>query len=280
MASEFVLELLKEDGSIYSLKIESIDTNLGKAWGNLLSESIDSDTQIDEPHRIYSLNDNWGFNEISSEIKKCVDVVNSYKEGTIEYKDNLNYLHKYFEDFMQPNNEFYMSAPTNVREAIHEFNILIHRYEHKANVDQGKIVVSLTERPIRNMTIEEANEFDLELSPGDVTLKYCHKGKKIFDIFTDDEMDNRHVGDNNIKPQTCISSDFKIYFSDPIGGDIRNEFYDWLVTNDDFFLDIGIDLEDPMNTIGFGKVGRVVGDIDTIKKEIYGVTKIHNVRYN
>lgn len=276
----FFLDLLKGDGSLYTLTIESGDSELGIAWAKLLKASIDNGAIVTEPERIYYLNDKWDPALITEEMIKCIHIVNSYKKDTIIYKDNLNYLHKYFEDFVQPGNQFFDAAPTEVRQAIRELNILIHRLEHMARQRSEKIVVSLSKRPRYEMTIDQALEFKRDIIPGDVMIKYCHKGKKITDIFTDDELDNRHIGNNNIKPQKKISADFKIYLSDPTIAGFWDKFDIWINNNMKFFNDVGIDLNNPMNTIGFGKVGSIVGDINNIKKEIYGVTKIYNVRYN
>ena len=279
----FYLDLLKPDGSIYTLSIESLDTFLGKGWSKLLKTSIDDGAVITEPNRIYALNDNWTPDSIKEQLLDCIDVVNIYKPDTIIYKDNLNYLHKCFEDFMRPDkpdNKFYEGAPGFVRHAIRELNIHIHRLEHMARSGNEKIVVSLNNRPRVDMTLNQALEFKCAVAPGDVMIKYCHKGKKITDIFSDDELGDRHVGNNNIIPQHKISADFKIYLSNPIEKDKWSQFDEWLGNNINFFDSIGIDLNDPMNTIGFGKVGHIIGNIDDIKKEIYGVTKIYNVRYN
>ena len=276
----FYLDLLKDDGSKYTIEIEPINTNIGRAWTQLLRDAIDNGAMLTEPERIYSLNDKWSTKAIKKKLIECVNTVNSYKEGTIEYKNNWNYLHRYFEDFMQPDNIFYLSAPEHVQFAIREFNILIHRLEHQERNNNEKIVVTLNKRPRRLMTPEEASEFSLDLEDGDVVIKYCHKGKKVLDIFSDDELDNRHVSDTNIKPHKKISADFKIYLTQPISQNRKDEFHTWINENESFFNDLGIDFRDPLNTIGFGKCARIVGDIDKIKKEMYGVTKIDNVRYN
>ena len=278
----FYLDLIKDD-MIYTLAIESDDTILGKSWSKMLKDIIDSGVSVSEPERIYSLNNKWNLSLIKEQLLNCIDVVNDYKHNTIIYKDNLNYLHKYFEDFMRPDKsqyKFYQDAPELVKLAIREFNILIHRYEHMERNKGGKIVVSLDNRPSRTMTVEEASLFNTKIEPGDVVLKYCHKGKKIIDIFIDNELNNKHVGNKNIIPQKDISADFKIYFDNPFKYDFDLRFNKWLKTNIKFFNNIGIDFSDPMNTIGFGKVRKIIGDIDIIEKEIYGIKEIYNVRYN
>ncbi len=278
----FYLDLIKDDG-IYTLTIESNNTPLGKAWGQMLKDMVDSGISISEPERIYALNDKWNLNIIKEQLLGYIDIINDYKDNTIIYKDDLNYLHKYFEDFMRkdkPQHEFYIKSPKLVQRAIREFNILIHRYEHMERNKGGKIVVSLDNRPTRLMTPEEASEFNTKIEAGDVTLKYCHKGKKVIDIFIDGELDNKHVGNKNIIPQREISADFKIYFDNPFKPDFDLRFNKWLNQNIDFFKDIGIDFNDPTNTIGFGKVGKILGPIDIIEKELYGVKEIYNVRYN
>jgi hypothetical protein len=286
----YYLDLLNEDTNIFhTLLIKPLDNTLGQAWSAMLTKAIDDGFYCNEPKRIYALNDKWNNDGIMDNIKGCINIINEYKEGTIEFKDNLNYLHKYFEDFMLPDttqHQFYLDAPEEVKEAIREFNILIHRREHSKRLSKhGKIVVSLDHENIklrqkRRMTEEEASSFNNNIIAGDVVLKYCHKGKKILDIFIDDEITNRHVSAENITPHTDISPDFKIYFKDPFRSDFPERWEKWLVKNKQFFVNANIDLEDPMNTVGFGKVGKVIGDINKIEEQLIGITKIVNVRYN
>jgi hypothetical protein len=81
-------------------------------------------------------------------------------------------------------------------------------------------------------------------------------------------------------PQHKISSDFNINFSWMMQERRKQEFYRWLEENKSFLKSININIEDPSVTIGRGAVGKVVhNDMEELRKEIFGITKIHDITY-
>jgi hypothetical protein len=127
------------------------------------------------------------------------------------------------------------------------------------------------------MTLEEKKSFYPKVKAGDVYLKYCHKGKDLLDVFKDQD---DHVGDENILPQHKISSDFNIVLDNFIGRNTSKNLFLWLANNKNYLKSIGIDINNPEITIGKGVVGKVItNDIEQLKKELFGVTKIHDITY-
>jgi len=285
----FKVNLLNEHtGQTYQVKIKPVDNLLGRSWTALLKEAIDKGFEVSEPDRIYSLNDEWSKERIIEELQKRIEIVNMYDDNRIPFdltsrewdQDLFNELHRFFEDFMHPDSgephEFYWHGPKMVKQAIREFNVLIHRYEQFENLGCPKINVSIHQRPTRDMVQEECELFGWGINNGDVTLKYCHHGKHLVDYWNDED---DHIGDKNILPQFAISSDFKIYFCDTYGKRREKEFFDWMDERKEFLESINIIKDDPMLTTGLGVVGKVIGNPNLIKDELFGVTKIMDVTY-
>jgi hypothetical protein len=285
----FHLHLLNEKtNQVHILDLKPYDNVLGRSWSSLLKEAIESkNCWLVETDRIYHLNDNWSRHNILLEMQRCIDIVNMYDniidsdlDGEVN-QNTMNYLHTFFEKLRGKDEDpprWYLDAPRQVKDAVSDFNVLIHRYEdYDSMKEHAKITVCYKHRPTREMTLEEKKCFNLDLQPGEVYLKYCHKGKDLLDVFKDQD---EHIGDENILPQHKISSDFNINFSWMIQERRKQEFYRWLEENKSFLKSINIDIDDPSVTIGRGVVGKIVhNDMQELKKEIFGVTKIHDITY-
>jgi hypothetical protein len=285
----FHLHLLNEKtGSLHKVDIKPVDNILGQSWAALLKEAILSkNCWLVETDRIYHLNDEWSPENTIIKMNECIDIVNSY-DKIIDYKLDLNpnqevmnYLHTFFEHLRGKDEdppEWYINSPRHVKDAVTLFNVLIHRYEgFIAKRQTAKITVNYKNRPTREMTLEEKKSFYPRVKAGDVYLKYCHKGKDLLDVFKDQD---DHVGDENILPQHKISSDFNIVLDNFINRKTGLKLIDWLIEKKEFLKSINIDIEDPSTTIGKGVVGKIVcEDLEKLKNELFGVTKIHDITY-
>ena len=285
----FHLHLLNEKtGSLHTIDIQPANNVLGQSWSSLLKKAILSkECWLVETDRIYHLNDEWSKDNILAKMKNCIKIVNDYDNIiNVNLDDNIdqelmNHLHTFFEHLRGKDDNppmWYINAPRNVKDAVTSFNVLIHRYEgFIMNYKHGKITVSYKNRPTREMTLEEKSYFNLGMQPGDVYLKYCHKGKDLLDVFKDKD---EHVGDENILPQHRISSDFNLNFSWSMNENRKNEFNEWLQNKKEFLKSINIDIEDPSITIGKGVVGKIItDDLKQLQDSIFGVTKIHDITY-
>jgi len=285
----FHLYLLNEKtGFSHKIDIEPTNNILGQSWTALLKEAILSkNCWLVETDRIYHLNNEWSPENTIIKMNECIDIVNSY-DKIIDYKLDLNpdqevmnYLHTFFEHLRGKDEdppEWYINSPRHIKDAITLFNVLIHRYEsfiRKKPV--SKITVSYKNRPTREMTFEEKKSFYPRVKAGDVYLKYCHKGKDLLDVFKDQD---EHVSDENILPQHKISSDFNIVLDNFIEENKAKDLFIWINTKKEFFKSINIDVDDPEITIGKGVVGKIItNDIEQLKKELFGITKIHDITY-
>jgi hypothetical protein len=273
---------LEKDNNIVTIQFKECNHSLGQKWAAALRDHLDAGTYVAEPHRIYNLNQEWSEARIVTSLNECIDIVNNYKlvidyriEGTMTQQVS-NRLHHYFEVLRGENespNQFYVDAPRDVKNAIQEYNILIHRWEDLGA--SGRIVVQLKDRPIFPLEDDDYLHWNLNFQPGDIRLNYCHKGKPIWDVFKDgDDV----VGDDNIRPQFCYSADFSVGFNKG-PGDVP-QYHAWWEKMSPKLNQLGFYKNDPKCAVGLAVVGKIIGDPTEIKKEIYGTTKILGVRYD
>ena len=133
----FHLDLLKNNETV-TINFQENETQLGQKWAKALRDEIDKGITIPQPNRIYNLNDEWSESKVCDAINECIDIINAY-DKIIDFRlnksmtqDDSNKLHHFFEIMRGENdepNEYYLRSPKHVREAIEEYNVLIHRWE-------------------------------------------------------------------------------------------------------------------------------------------------------
>lgn len=304
----FHLHLLdKKKDIVHVLDIEPTNTVLGHTWSKLMKQTIIDDVKIIEKERIYYLNDEWGPEQTSIKINECIDIINSYdKNVRLDKKahanmtnEELNFFHEFVVD-LQGNDgerpEWYTQAPKQIKKAISDANVLVHRFEdfllqinknNKKDDKSYRISVSFDGgwgekesnniRLIREMTIDEKKCFSPGAKRGNVYLKYPHKGKSIYEMFKSKDHD---IMEEQIIPHNKICSDFKIVLYKDTSNYHLVNFYSWLNENKNLFLSKGIDINDPNITIGNGHVGKVLhDDYISLIDEIYGVSEILKVTF-
>jgi hypothetical protein len=146
------------------------------------------------------------------DLNNQIDIINNY-DSTIDCKvsitttqDDLNYLHKFFEDLIDT--PWYNNAPLEVRSALEKFNILIHLFEEQQrSTNHPSLIVTFTDSVRQLLTDEDMNQFTYYWQKGTVYINYCHVGKPVLDVFKDKDKITE-----NIKPQTHYSADFLIKF--------------------------------------------------------------------
>mgnify|MGYP007090124055 CR=1 FL=1 len=104
---------------------------------------------LDHPDRFYGFNPDQQEKQRAVEmIQHCVDTINSYEpiiDRPFDYtQDHLNYLHHIFEVhhglLNQQNSELWQRAPGNVRRALAELNLAVHRCETASRGNRPRFV--------------------------------------------------------------------------------------------------------------------------------------------
>ena len=203
------------------------ETSIAQRWATLLDEAIQQYT-IDDPKRLY------GFDTLDIErqkavdaINKCVDTINNYSPGFVERRmtpeliqDDLNYLHHIFEVYhgmLNEPHEFFLEAPKEVRQALGQLNLEVHRCEAMAEGTVRKMMpthlVTYYDQPrgpsIRTLEDEDYEHFTDYVDFGTVYLLYVEIGKTLQDMAIDDD---DHIGDEAYKPFRHYASDFVIRY--------------------------------------------------------------------
>lgn len=171
------------------------------------------------------------------ELKKRIDTVNNYRQNTIQStsiqdQESLNYLHKFFEELRGTTNagtDFYNNAPQEVKDAVDQFNMLIHECEHQMrDSDSPMLVVTFEGKERLELADDDYEHFTFKWKYGSVYISYCEVGKPLLDIFKDKDT---HVGEDAVKPQSLYSADFVIKFGIDVPDAYHNQrlkmFNEW-----------------------------------------------------
>ena len=229
------------------------DTSIAQRWAELLAESVEK-YSIDDPERLYGFDtEELERQRAVDAINKCVDTINDYKPGFVERRmtseliqDDLNYLHHIFEVYhgmLNEPHEFYLAAPTEVRKALGQLNLEVHRCEAMAEGTVRKMLpthlVTYYDMPRgpEHRLLEDADyeHFTDFYEFGTVYLLYVEIGKTLQDMSIDND---DHIGDEAYKPFRHYASDFVIrYFgtSHETWNNYRKLFRKHYEENQDFY---------------------------------------------
>ena len=233
-----------------TLEFQLLDSPIAELWVERMNSR--GNYPLDHPDRFY------GFNSQEEEarraehyIQSCINTINAYQTiidrpfTNYQDQDCLNYLHNIFERYHgqldQQDTEFWNQAPYEVRQALANLNLAVHRCE---SIDRGarpRFVCTWYGMP---KTLHLPQEYMLKYSTmstffGTVYLNYCEIGKTLEDLTTDRD---RYIGNDMFKPYDYYSADFVVKF----WNDSTNEIQDKLAgmqqyynTHQEFFQSRG-----------------------------------------
>lgn len=201
---------------------------------------------IDSPGRFY------GFGSIDNQIKyaleqmnSCINIINSYQPiinrrlVDVNDQDTLNYLHNIFECYHglldQQNTDYWNNASANVRAALADLNILVHRCESVARGANPRHVVTWYGLPkTEQLTIDDYKLFDSNIKFGTVYLNYVEIGKTLDDLAVDND---QYIGDDAFRPFRHYSADFNIRFYNRTSDEIDVAVKQYYDNHQKFFID-------------------------------------------
>lgn len=211
------------------LKFLIRDTPITKAW--LKCMEIRDKWPIDDRERFY------GFGTISEEeekaknfILKCTSEINSYSKlitrpfTSVYDQDYLNYLHHIFEIYHglldQQDHDFWKCAPDNVRRALADLNLAVHRAESITRKNPTRLVCTWFGMPKNNKfdidTLDKYGETLIKF--GTVYLNYVEIGKTLENLTKDND---KYIDNNGFQPFKHYSADFFIsFYNDDLSSNI------------------------------------------------------------
>jgi hypothetical protein len=233
-----------------TLEFQLIDSPIAELW----VERMNSREQysLDHPDRFY------GFNSQEEEVRRaeyyicsCIETINAYQSiidrpfTNYQDQDCLNYLHNIFERYHgqldQQDTDFWNQAPYEVRQALANLNLAVHRCESIYRGARPRFVCTWYGMP---KTLHLPQEHMLKYGTlstffGTVYLNYCEIGKTLEDLTTDRDC---YIGDDMFKPYNFYSADFVVKFWDDSTEEIQNKLssmQEYYNTHQDFFKDRG-----------------------------------------
>ncbi len=298
-SKQLVIELLdNQSKDIFKLKFDLLlENNITQRWVKKVKTAQRLCYSIDDRERFY------GFNTSADETNKAlklinqdIDVINSYQSIIDRYledisdQNTLNYLHKIFEDYHglldQQTHEFWNNAPKNVREALANLNVHVHRCESIYRSNKARFVVTYFGLPKKHTF--KAEDFKLLTNRyefGTVYINYVEIGKTLEDYWRDDELgNNAHAGHEAFKPFNYFSADFVVRFHNYNQYEIdqtERGIKDYFVKYQEFFKSHGVSINDDQLRPGFIPVAKLNSEMsnDKILEKIKTHQHVHQVYF-
>jgi hypothetical protein len=232
-------------------------------------ERAQANYQIDDPGRFY------GFGSIEqqtayalAQMHKCIDTINQYQPiitrrlDDVNDQDTLNYLHNIFEQYHglldQQNTLFWNDAPEDIKIALADLNLLVHRCESVSRGAEPRHVVTWFGLPkTETLADEDYQLFDTNITFGTVYLNYAEIGKTLEDLAVDND---QYIGDDAFRPFRHYSADFNVKFwtrQTSQNDSIIKEYYN---KHSDFFAGRNLSWGDPKLANGAIPLADLDGD--------------------
>lgn len=285
---------LDKNGEEIIVPIIPNKNSLGTKWFYEVVRSVAKFGGVMRPNeddRVYNLSDPLTEEEYVSKFIELTETINKYQKKFPPVKPPLtqklmNELHHEFElfTFLRDDKVIEVYSPEQLRlysqewcDAFIQLNLLIHRWEWRNSIPR---IVANVERN-RRVELKESDYkyWTNAWEPWDVALNYCITGKKIYDVFQDDD---DIVWDENIRPQNLFAAAFVVYLwpwpykVDPW---VENKFYDWWKKHEENLKALGYQWWEEKNRIGWGIVWKLKNDYKEEYERCYGCTKILKVSY-
>lgn len=260
----------KSCNSTYDLWFELHDTDISKKWLEELSEFIDNGQPFDDRERFYNFpHSKYTAEYVVNYLNDIIDIINAYSPSLVETRafvgmeqDMLNYLHHIFEVYhglydQQSTNQFFSQAPIEVRQALRDLNIWVHRYESLGDIP--RFVGTWYGKPSRKrLADEDFKHFSFSENWGDLKINYCEVGKTLYDLYHDND---QYIEADAFKPLHYYSVDFTVRFATgslEYYETVENEIWDYYDLHEDFFKSRGFEKYDPKLAVGWIPVARII----------------------
>jgi hypothetical protein len=202
----------------FDLEFRLLDSPITELWIERM-QSRQSYT-LDDPKRFYGFNSQAEEITIATKmITRCIDIINAHQLiihrpfTDVHDQDCLNYLHNIFERYHglldQQNHDFWQRAPDEVRKALADLNIFVHRCESVKNARPRHVVTYFGLPKTKTLQPEDFNYFEDQYQFGTVYLNYVEIGKTLEDLAQDND---QYIGDDAFKQFNYYSADFNVKF--------------------------------------------------------------------
>lgn len=240
-----------------ALEFDLINSPITDLWIERMS--LRESYGLDDPTRFYGFNDpEQELTRAESMMRGCITIINSYQPiinrefASARDQDTLNYLHHIFEVYHglldQQTTEWWTNAPNEVRRALADLNLAVHRCESATRLNRPRMVCTWFGIP-KDRTLSQKVMTDhgtLVTDFGGVYLNYAEIGKTVKDLTTDND---NYIHDDAFKPFEHYSADFVVYFFDVDQTEVQQDLAQmskYIQEHQDFFSKKGItSVDDP-----------------------------------
>ena len=240
-----------------TLQFQILDTALARMWLDRMA--LRDQYPLDHPGRFYGFNSREQEQDRAlSKINNTIEIINSYqhivdrKLSTLKDQDTLNYLHSIFERYHglldHQDQEFFVTAPAEIKRALAELNVDVHRCESTARGNQPRFVCTWYGLPKTEILSTELIEQYGTLNPkfGSVCLNYCEIGKTLEDLTQD--RDN-YISDKAFRPFGWYSADFNVRLHEDTAARVTEKIFkmqQYYLEHQTFFYNRGYEtFQDP-----------------------------------
>lgn len=254
---------------MYKLEFELRNTPIAKKWLVELEEFINFNASFDDHERFYNFpHSKYTKEYVIDELNNIINTINSYQPVVARSvtvasgADDMNYLHHIFEVYhglydTQQTNEFFTNAPDEVKLALRNLNIWIHRFESLGGIP--RFVATWYGKPCRkSLADDDFNYFTLKESWGTMYINYCEVGKNLFDLYHDND---EYIDPVAFKPLHYYSLDFTVRFTDKDNyyyDNLEKEVWQYYDNNSEFFAELGYKKYDPKLSLGWIPVADII----------------------
>jgi hypothetical protein len=265
-----------------TVKYKIRNTGIAQRWASKVATCIDNHT-IDDPNRFYGFDDyETEKQKAISAINHCCEVIDTYQPLVIRRicdpidQDTLNYLHHIFEVYhglLDQPHEFFVNAPSDVKHALAQLNIEVHRCESFVENSIRKvmprhIVTWFGMDRHTELRDEDYQYFTDHYEYGTVYLLYVEIGKTLEDLAIDDD---QYIAPEAFKPFRHYTADFVVRYFGTSTNTWRNnrlKLKNYYEKNKDFFDEQGLPLSHPYNRPGHIPLADLISGTNNIHLEI------------
>jgi hypothetical protein len=203
---------------------------------------------LDHPDRFYGFGSQLE-ERIRAEImiEQCITTINQHtpiiKREFDWSQDCLNYLHNIFERYHglldQQTSEYWQQAPDQVKQALSELNLAVHRCETVLQGTKPRFVCTWFGMPKTKKLdpAQLAQWGETQIQFGTVYLNYCEIGKTVEDLAHDND---KYIGEDAFRPFGHYSADFHVAFFNHDLSFREPGMQQYIDRHQDFFLAHGI----------------------------------------
>ena len=203
---------------------------------------------LDHPDRFYGFGSQLE-ERIRAEImiEQCITTINQHIpiiEREFDWsQDCLNYLHNIFERYHglldQQTSKYWQQAPDQVKQALSELNLAVHRCETVLEGTKPRFVCTWFGMPKTKKLdpAQLAQWGETQIQFGTVYLNYCEIGKTVEDLAHDN---NKYIGEDAFRPFGHYSADFHVAFFNHDLSFREPGMQQYIDRHQDFFLAHGI----------------------------------------